>query len=280
MNSRKMVIVMLLLFGLLIVACGVNPNSESMMDEQSTPMNDETMGEPMEEMNDKGITDEDMMESSASESVMDSEHEDSIMNESESGEMNNGSQMSEMPVDDSGMATEPVTEMMEDESTLDPMMDNQSEKMEAPEWFGIALTDVNNDESFTIQDLYGKVILVEPMAIWCSSCLQQQREVVELRNLLGERDDFVSLSIDIDPNENAADLETYSLQYNFTWRFVIAPEAVARDLAELYGDQFLNPPSTPMLIVDRDGNVHILPFGIKNAEELQEALEPFLNQDM
>ena len=55
---------------------------------------------------------------------------------------------------------------------------------------------------------------------------------------------------------------------------------VAREIGQLYGDQFLNPPSTPMLIVDRQGKVHLLPFGRKTAEDLQEALAPFLDVEM
>jgi hypothetical protein len=31
-----------------------------------------------------------------------------------------------------------------------------------------------------------------------------------------------------------------------------------------------------MLIIDRDGEAHPLPFGIKSAADLQAALEPFL----
>jgi hypothetical protein len=55
---------------------------------------------------------------------------------------------------------------------------------------------------------------------------------------------------------------------------------VAREIANLYGEQFLNPPSTPMLVIDRHGEAHLLPFGIKSAAELEEALKPFLDESM
>ena len=55
-----------------------------------------------------------------------------------------------------------------------------------------------------------------------------------------------------------------------------SPRELSLQLSQLYGDQFLNPPSTPMLIVDRQGAVHPLPFGIKDAATLKAALEPFL----
>jgi hypothetical protein len=43
------------------------------------------------------------------------------------------------------------------------------------------------------------------------------------------------------------------------------------------GEQYLNPPSAPMFVVDRQGGVHALPFGVKSADALQKALQPYLD---
>lgn len=51
---------------------------------------------------------------------------------------------------------------------------------------------------------------------------------------------------------------------------------VARELSSLYGAQFLNPPVSAMLIIDRSSNVHTLEFGKKSAEMLLETLKPYL----
>ena len=149
-----------------------------------------------------------------------------------------------------------------------------------PAWFSAELTDVNSGETLTVADLGGKVVLVETMAIWCSNCLRQQQEVKALHETLGTEDGLVTLVLDIDPNENAEHLRDYSAKHGFDWTYVVAPREVAREIGQLYGDQFLNPPSTPMLIVDRHGEVHLLPFGRKTAQDLQEALAPFLNEGM
>jgi hypothetical protein len=90
----------------------------------------------------------------------------------------------------------------------------------------------------------------------------------------------VTVVLDIDPNEDAHNLRDYAAKHGFDWTYAVAPREVAREIGQLYGDQFLNPPSTPMLIIDRHGEVHLLPFGRKTAEELQLALEPFLAGDM
>ena len=60
----------------------------------------------------------------------------------------------------------------------------------------------------------------------------------------------------------------------------MASADVAREIASLYGDQFLNPPSTPILIIDRHGVAHALPFGIKSADDLAKAIQPYLDEGM
>lgn len=151
---------------------------------------------------------------------------------------------------------------------------------EAPAWFAAPLTEVRSRQPFTLDDFAGKVVLVEAMAVWCSNCAAQQAQIAALHQLLGARDDFVSLSLDIDPNEDEDLLRGFIDKRGYDWMYAVAPEDVAREIGLLYGNQFLNPPSTPVLIIDRHGEAHVLPFGIKSAEELSQALEPFLEEGM
>jgi len=177
-------------------------------------------------------------------------------------------------MDDSDMDNEDMdAEDMDEDSS-----DTAEVSMESPAWFGVPLTNVRTGEQFTINDFKGKVVLVENLAIWCSNCLKQQKEVKELHVLLGERDDFISLGLDIDLNDTNEDLLSYTNGYGFDWHYAVATSEVAHEIGELYGTQFLNPPSTPMLIIDKTGQVYPLPFGIGRAAELLEALEPFLGE--
>jgi len=171
--------------------------------------------------------------------------------------------------------------MMHETPTPDAMAKpNEGAKMDAPAWFGAALNNVQTNTDFTIGDLKGKVVLVETMAIWCSNCKQQQGQVKALHAKLGMRDDFVSLGLDIDPNENSDALKKYVDNNGFDWYYAVPSTDISREIASLYGDQFLNPPSTPMLIIDRKGVAHPLPFGIKSADDLMKALQPFLDEAM
>jgi thiol-disulfide isomerase/thioredoxin len=169
--------------------------------------------------------------------------------------------------------------MMDKTATPEAMMDKPTEgaMMEAPAWFSTPLTNVNSGENFTINDFKGKVVLVETMAQWCPSCKKQQQQVKTLHEKLGMPADLVSIVLDIDPNESADTLKAYAAGNGFDWIYAVAPAEVTREISNLYGDQFLNPPSTPILIIDRKGEVHMLPFGIKSADELKEAIEPYLN---
>ncbi len=167
------------------------------------------------------------------------------------------------------------------DATPDAMMDKTPEAMmEMPGWFSASLTNAATGETFKIQGFKGKVVLVETMAIWCSTCLRQQKEVKALHDQLGQRDDWVSVGIDIDLNENLADLKAYIAKNGFEWTYTVATPDIAREIGNLYGQQFLNPPSAPMFIIDRHGTAHPLPFGVKSAADLQTALEPFLNESM
>lgn len=184
---------------------------------------------------------------------------------------------------DAMMATTPDA-MMSGETMTDTMMaatpDAMTDTMIAPAWFSAALTEATTGATFTVQDYKGKVVLVETMAIWCSTCLQQQKEVKALHALLGKRDDFISIGIGVDINESLAALKDYVAKNGFDWTYTVASQEVAREIGNLYGAQFLNPPSAPMLIIDRHGEAHPLPFGVKSTADLQKALEPFLNDAM
>jgi peroxiredoxin len=146
-----------------------------------------------------------------------------------------------------------------------------------PEWFAIELADVVTGETFSISDYAGRVVLLETMAMWCPTCLFQALDVKRMHESLENPKDVISVSLDVDVNEDAAALKEYVEQYGLTGHFAIAPLEVARALGNLYTAQYLNPPLAPMMIIDRDGQVHHLQYGRKRPEVLLEQLTPFLS---
>jgi thiol-disulfide isomerase/thioredoxin len=145
-----------------------------------------------------------------------------------------------------------------------------------PDWFDMELTDVQTGQTFTMNDYAGKVVLIETMAMWCPNCVIQATQVEKLHEALGNPEDLITVSLDVDIHEDAASLKEYVSSYRFDWHFAVAPLGIARALGNLYNAEYLNPPLSPMLIIDRDGNVHQLEYGIKKVDTLQKALKPYL----
>lgn len=145
----------------------------------------------------------------------------------------------------------------------------------AAAWRTTPLIDVRTGETFTIDGLAGKLVAIEPMAIWCSNCRIQQREAAAALAAVAS-DDLVYLGLDVDPNEQAADLAAYSEDEGFDWPYAVASVEVARSLAAEFGDQVLSPPSTPLILVGPDGAVIEQHFGIRQAAELQTLLRQHL----
>jgi len=231
MKSVNKLLVLLVVFSLMLAACGAKATPDAVDKPEDT-----------------------MMEKPTEEAMVEKPTEDAMMSH-------------DTPVPDA--MAEP-TEGAMSEDTM----------METPAWFSASLTNVHTGETFTVNDLKGQVVLVETMAVWCTNCFQQQTQVKALHASLGQRDDFVSMGMDIDPNEDAPKLKSFTEANGFDWTYVVSPADVSREIASLYGSQFLNPPSTPMLIIDRHGVAHPLPFGIKSADDLMQALQPFLDEAM
>lgn len=128
------------------------------------------------------------------------------------------------------------------------------------------LTDVRTGASFTLAELAGdEPVIVEMMAIWCSNCRTQMREITAAHELAA----FHSVSIDVDPSEIAEDLADYSDREGFDWPFVMADAPLATQIRDRFGNEALFPPNTPKLLVDTDGSVTLLPMGrLFRADEL------------
>ena len=299
MKQRVVVLSLLALAALVVAACGgttavqeaVAPSeavidtesaagmpkeeASSVMAEETEPMAGEEPGSMAGDEMDEMVEGEEMMKEDPDATM--AGEPDSMANEDDAAMSGESDAMTE---DDSTESMDAETsESVAMPSEAGTSMDGEP-MMDLPTWFSAELTDVNSGETLTVAGLKGKVVLVETMAIWCNNCLRQQQEVKALHEALGMEDGLVTLVLDIDPNENADHLRDYAAKHGFDWTYVVAPREVAREIGQRYGDQFLNPPSTPMLIVDRYGEVHPLPFGRKTAEDLQEALAPFLNEGM
>jgi thiol-disulfide isomerase/thioredoxin len=146
-----------------------------------------------------------------------------------------------------------------DPTTAPPVLDQA--------WATTELTDVATGETFRLADLAGRTVILETMAIWCTNCLRQQGHVYEALEQL-DPDRVAYVLIDVDPNETPAALAQYRDRNGFTGIYAVADRDLARALAAEFGDQVLNPPSTPMIVIGSDGRVTLTPFGQKSPDEI------------
>ncbi len=301
MPSHKLVIYSAILFSLLLSACAQGSTDTGMASKPTEAMPVETsMATPIDAMPDKPMETgmpkptEDMM-ASPTEAMMDQSAEatmapptDAMMGKptdamlaTPTGAMMDKPMENGMAIPAEGMMAEPTAMAGYTTPMPEAMADQPGAVMaDAPAWFSSPLTDVKTGESFTMNDFKGKVILVEPMAQWCLTCLQQQNEIVGLHETLGMQADLVSIALNIDPHENADMLKMYTAKHGFDWIYAVTPAEVPAELSKLYGAQVINPPSAPLLVIDRKGQVHLLPFGVKSAADLYNALQPFLSAGM
>lgn len=135
----------------------------------------------------------------------------------------------------------------------------------------LELTDVRDGRTFTLGELAADApVIVETMAIWCTNCASQMREVTAAHGLA----EFHSVSVDVEPTEIAEDLAAYSDREGFDWPFVMADASLATQLRERFGNAVLLPPGMPKLLIRTDGSVELLPIGqLLSAEQIADLVE-------
>lgn len=156
------------------------------------------------------------------------------------------------------------------ETTTDTS-ETAKETTHAEDWKNIELTDVLTGDTFKISDLEGKPILLESFAVWCPTCRKQQDKVKELHEEIG--DSIVSISIDVDPNEDAQQVIDHANRNEFDWIFTISPTSLTQSLIDEFGVSIINAPSAPIILICPDqSQARLLKRGVKSSAELKEAI--------
>lgn len=140
-----------------------------------------------------------------------------------------------------------------------------------PAWQTLPLTDARSGETFSLVDLRGRTVFVEPMATWCSSCRRQMTVVREVAAAL-DPEEFIFIGLSVETSLASVALAEYADAQGFGWRFaVMSPEFLA-SLVGTFGRSVTNPPATPHFILRPDGSVTGLATGQHNATQLLAAL--------
>ena len=134
-------------------------------------------------------------------------------------------------------------------------------------WLDAELVDVRTGQRFKISDFKGKPILLESFAVWCPICTKQQKEIKKLHDELS--DSFVSVSLDTDPNEDAAKVKEAVEERGFGWYFAVAPADTTRALIDQFGVSVVDAPAAPVVLICEDQSARLLKRGSKSVQDLK-----------
>jgi cytochrome oxidase Cu insertion factor (SCO1/SenC/PrrC family) len=85
-------------------------------------------------------------------------------------------------------------------------------------WKTAPLTDANTGKNFTLSQFAGRVVVLQFMAVYCQYCLAEGHQLVSVQQGFatnGQAAQVVIVSVDVDPNENLAQLQAYVKQNDF-----------------------------------------------------------------
>ena len=145
---------------------------------------------------------------------------------------------------------------------------------EIPSWMEYELTNVLTGETFKISDFSGRPILLESFAVWCPTCTAQQENIKELHEEPGYGgEDLISISLDLDQNEDSEKVKSHAQSNGFDWYYVVAPEELTQELIAEFGPSFISAPSVPMVLICEDLSFRKLDgFGRRSVEELKDEI--------
>ncbi len=138
-------------------------------------------------------------------------------------------------------------------------------------WMDIELTDVATGQKFKISDFKGKPVLLESFAVWCPTCLAQQKEIKKVKESKGEA--IIHISLDTDPNENEDKVREYIERNGLDWYFAISPVELTQALIDEFGLKVVAAPRAPVVLICEDQSTRFLRSGVKSAEELISEIE-------
>jgi len=213
-------------------------------------------------------SDEAMDDMEATEEAMDDMESDEHMDDDMDSDMEATEEAMD-DMDDSDSDMEESDDAMDDDESSDAGTDAtvQTVSYNGPEWANLTLTNARTNETFTLADFAGKVVMVEPMATWCSNCRAQQRQVREaIPNV--DADQVVFISLSVENNFANARLAEYADDNGFDWVFVVGTPELLSALTNEYGRTVTNPPAVPRFSITADGTISGLSTGAHSATQI------------
>jgi thiol-disulfide isomerase/thioredoxin len=142
----------------------------------------------------------------------------------------------------------------------------------APAWTSTEIVNVDG-ASFRFTDFVGRPVFIEAFATWCPTCRAQLGDTQAAAAAQGANAVFVALSVETTLSGDA--VASYAKDNGFTdIRFAVMTPQLLAALVKQYGNSVANPPSTPHLVIDRDGIAGAFETGRISQSAIATAMQP------
>jgi cytochrome c-type biogenesis protein len=145
-------------------------------------------------------------------------------------------------------------------SALAVLFFDTGEVSPAPEF---TLTDIDG-ETFNLSDFRGKIVILDLMALPCSSCKIVERNLMDIDSQYG--DEIEIISIDVWPDiDTAQELRDHRDDKNISWRYALDTDEIVTKYAASE--------IAKVVIINSDGFVVFEKVGVSETHEMKDAIE-------
>ncbi|MHA1969376.1 MAG: TlpA family protein disulfide reductase, partial [Candidatus Hodarchaeales archaeon] len=124
--------------------------------------------------------------------------------------------------------------------------------------------NVFTNESLSLSDYYGKVVILDLFATWCQPCIEAMPFIYEILFSYNPSD-LAIISIDVDSRESLGLIKSFAEEYNMAWYVTMDNENV---VDSNYGTGYI----PTMYIINQTGYVHYQEIGV-NYDEVIASLD-------
>jgi hypothetical protein len=148
------------------------------------------------------------------------------------------------------------------------------------DWLLQAFT-ATDGELYTMQSFQGSVIIVQPMAQNCDSCLDQLLNTREIAQKFVDEErgyDIIYVILNTDTSISTTGLLNWSRSQgvepstDLNWVVANASPDLLNAITRTFGADYIDPQNTPILIVDMDGFSHIAESGVMSVNRIRDVL--------
>ncbi|MBZ0308612.1 MAG: SCO family protein, partial [Anaerolineae bacterium] len=137
----------------------------------------------------------------------------------------------------------------------------------------------------TLEEFAGQVVFIQTFSTFCQLCAEQTNEIkltLDRLNSFGNVQQAVFLILSVDASDTPEILAEYEtshlpqLSEGQIWLTGAASQELLRNLRGLFGESIIDPYRGGILLVDRDGLIHLISDGFMDYQQIETILPYFV----